>query len=87
MSVLSNPTFSSLNLAAATQIMCYELFLLTEQAVVAEKNFSDYYARQAEIEHLYAHAKKHWKRCIFTTQIIPDDCLLNYAHYLIEPIC
>lgn len=53
-----NPRFSSLNLAAAVQIMCYELFLLTEQEGVQEKKYIDQYASQKEIEHLFAHASQ-----------------------------
>lgn len=53
-----NPTFSSLNLAAAVQIMCYELFLLAEQESVQEKKYTDQYASQGEIEHLFVHARE-----------------------------
>lgn len=53
----SNPAFSSLNLAAATQIMCYELFLLAEQSTsFAEPMAIVEYASQEEIAHFFAHA-------------------------------
>lgn len=55
----SNPDFSSLNLGAATQIMCYELFLLTEQSMpTAEHTATADYASQAEIAHFFAHARQ-----------------------------
>jgi len=53
----SNPQFSSLNLAAATQIMCYELFLLTEQPMFVSEQTAEY-ADQEEIARLFAHARQ-----------------------------
>lgn len=54
----ANPEYSSLNLAAAVQIICYELRMAFHQSTAAklsEKNSSDELATSAELESFYTH--------------------------------
>ncbi len=53
----SNPEFSSLNIAAAVQILAYEIFLahLQQQAPVQQERNLDELATADELELLYAH--------------------------------
>jgi TrmH family RNA methyltransferase len=55
----ANPEFSSLNLGAAVQVMCYEVFLASQNThKPAEMKLQDVYATQHEIELLFAHFEK-----------------------------
>ncbi|MCD6047820.1 MAG: methyltransferase, TrmH family, group 1 [Gammaproteobacteria bacterium] len=55
----ANPEFSSLNLGAAVQVMCYEVFLASQNiSKPVETRLQDAYATQHEIELLFAHFEK-----------------------------
>lgn len=60
----ANPAFSSLNLGAAVQVMCYEVFMLINPLILAERveeakpAFENVLATQHEIELLFQHFEK-----------------------------
>jgi len=51
----SNPEYSSLNLAAAVQVLCYEVCMASQSGKVNTENLYDELASMAEIEGFYQH--------------------------------
>jgi len=55
----TNPAFSSLNLAAAVQLVCYEIFLAAAEGVAtAAEGPTEPPSRQREMEYFYAHLER-----------------------------
>lgn len=61
-SIPTNPQYGSLNLAAAVQILCYEIFAATQNVSAAELAADELRGRELptseDIEHLFAHLEE-----------------------------
>ncbi len=55
LSIPSNPEYSSLNLAAAVQVVCYELRIATNTEVVKPQELEDPLANSAQMESFFEH--------------------------------
>lgn len=65
----ANPEYSSLNLAAAVQTFCYEIFQATEAERATPKNYVYQYPQSRDMEYFYGHLEKVLKDVKF---IIPQ---------------
>lgn len=55
LNIPSNPAYSSLNIAAAVQVVCYELLVASGQTLVAAEVREDPLATSAQMESFYEH--------------------------------
>ncbi len=61
LNIPTSEDYSSLNLAMAVQIVCYELYMLRDQALLpvsAEDHWDTPFATQANMERFYAHLEQ-----------------------------
>lgn len=54
----SNPDYSSLNLAAAVMVLCYEIFQAAREPVAEDSQWDQELATVAQVEHFYEHLER-----------------------------